>query len=80
LVAPAACRIPHPLESRVPVIAVDLGGTKISAALVADDGALLAREHALLAGRGGDDVASLLADASAALVTEARTARVEVPA
>jgi glucokinase len=64
----------------VPVIAVDLGGTKISAALVADDGALLAREHALLAGRGGDDVASLLADACAALVTEARTARVEVPA
>jgi glucokinase len=64
----------------VPVIAVDLGGTKISAALVADDGALLAREHALLAGRGGDDVASLVADACAALVTEARTARVEVPA
>jgi glucokinase len=64
----------------VPVIAVDLGGTKISAALVADDGALLAREHALLAGRGGRDVASLVADACAALVTEARTARVEVPA
>jgi glucokinase len=79
LVAPLARPNPLSLGSRVPVIAVDLGATKISAALVADDGSPLVREHALLAGRGGGDVASLVAEACRALVSEARGLRVEPP-
>ena len=79
LVAPVARRIPLSLDSRVPVIAVDLGATKISAALVADDGSLLAREHALLAGRGGDDAAALVAEACRALVADAGGRGVEPP-
>jgi glucokinase len=44
----------------VTVIAIDLGGTKVASAVVSADGDILARGHALLGGRGGDDVASLV--------------------
>jgi glucokinase len=44
----------------VTVIAIDLGGTKIAAALVSDGGEIRARGHALLGGRGGGDVAALI--------------------
>jgi glucokinase len=46
----------------VSVIAIDLGGTKIAAALVSDAGEIRARAHALLGGRGGGDVAAAIAD------------------
>ena len=42
------------------VIAIDLGGTKIAAALISDAGEIRARGHVLLGGRGGNDVAALI--------------------
>ena len=42
------------------VIAIDLGGTKIAAALVSETGEIRARGHVLLGGRGGNDVAALI--------------------
>jgi glucokinase len=56
----------------VPVIAVDLGGTKVASALVAEDGEMLARDHALLGGRTGDDVAALVASHCDALLAHGR--------
>jgi glucokinase len=55
----------------VPVIAIDLGGTKVASALVAEDGAILARGHVLLGGRAGADVASLIADQCRTLLADA---------
>lgn len=46
--------------SLVSVIAIDLGGTKIAAALVSDAGDIRDRGHALLGGRGGGDVAAAI--------------------
>jgi glucokinase len=63
----------------VPVIAVDLGGTKVASALVAENGEILARDHALLGGRGGDDVAALVASQWDALVAHARTRGMGTP-
>jgi glucokinase len=42
------------------IIGADLGGTKLATALFADDGSLLQRDSADLAGRTGPDVAMLL--------------------
>ena len=63
----------------MPVIAVDLGGTKVASALVAPSGEILAREHAALGGRAGGDVASLLAEQCDALVARARERGVDPP-
>ncbi len=52
------------------VIAIDLGGTKIAAALVSDAGDIRARGHALLGGRGGDDVASAIVDLARNILDE----------
>ena len=61
------------------VIAVDLGGTKVAAALVAESGEILAREHAVIGGRGGNEVATLLAEQCAALVALARARGIGPP-
>lgn len=42
-------------------LGIDLGGTKLAAAVFADDGELLHREAIPLAGRGGNDVGALIA-------------------
>jgi glucokinase len=55
----------------VPVIAIDLGGTKVASALVAEDGAILARGHRLLGGRTHADVARLIADQCRTLLADA---------
>jgi glucokinase len=44
----------------MPVVAMDLGGTKLAAAAFGDDGALLVRESVPLAGRTGGDVVALM--------------------
>jgi glucokinase len=64
----------------VPVVAVDLGGTKVASALVAESGEILAREHAALGGRAGADVASLLAGQCDALAARARERGIDPPA
>lgn len=46
----------------MPLIAIDLGGTKVATALFDDAGALLRRESVPVAGRGGADVATLLTE------------------
>jgi glucokinase len=63
----------------VPVIAVDLGGTKVAAALFTESGEILAREHAVIGGRGGHDVATLLAEQCTSLVAGAGARGVELP-
>ena len=63
----------------MPVIAVDLGGTKVAAALVAESGEILAREHAVVGGRGGSDVAALVAEQCDALVAVAGARAIEPP-
>ena len=64
----------------MPVVAVDLGGTKVASALVAESGEILAREHAALGGRAGGDVASLLAGQCDALAARARGRGIDPPA
>ena len=44
----------------MPVIGLDLGGTKAAAAILADDGTIVHRSYVPLDGRGGDDVGRLL--------------------
>ena len=51
----------------MPFIAMDLGGTKLAAALFDDDGEALLRETVPLAGRAGIDVATLMVERHAAL-------------
>jgi glucokinase len=46
----------------MPVAGIDLGGTKLAAAAFSDDGEILHRESAPLAGRQGDAVGSLIAE------------------
>ena len=55
----------------MPVIAVDLGGTKVASALVAESGEILAREHVSIGGRTGADVGALLAEQCDLLVAGA---------
>jgi len=57
----------------VPVIAIDLGGTKVATALVSDEGQILHRDHDLLGGREGRDVAALVIDHCQAALARART-------
>ena len=63
----------------MPVIAVDLGGTKVASALVAERGEILARQHAILGGRTGADVASLLAEQCRTLSARARDGGIGAP-
>jgi glucokinase len=42
-------------------IGIDVGGTKVAAALFSEDGRILARESTALAGRGGGDAGALVA-------------------
>jgi glucokinase len=58
----------------MPLIAIDLGGTKLATALFDDDGTMLERESVPLAGRTGDAVASLIVERQAALRTRAKGA------
>ena len=51
----------------MPTIAMDLGGTKLAAALFDDDGEPMHREAVPLAGRAGADVAALMVERHAAL-------------
>ena len=46
----------------MPAIGIDLGGTKLAAALFDDDGEIVHRESIPLAGRTGDDVGALIVD------------------
>ena len=61
------------------VIAVDLGGTKVASALVAESGEIAVRGHALLGGRGGADVAQLVAGQCRALLEHASSQSTESP-
>ena len=61
------------------VIAIDLGGTKVSAALITSDGEIRARGHALLGRRGGNDVAALVTEQCHALLAEVRSSGGAVP-
>jgi glucokinase len=63
----------------VPVIAVDLGGTKVASALIAEDGEMLARDHTLLGGRSGGEVAALVVSQWDALVAHGRARGTAVP-
>ena len=63
----------------MPVISIDLGGTKVASALVAEDGVILARGHALLGGRAGADVATLVADQCRALLADAAARGTSTP-
>jgi glucokinase len=56
----------------VTVIAIDLGGTKVASALVSDDGEIRSRDHALLSGRRGSDVAALVRECCEATLARAR--------
>lgn len=61
----------------LPVLAVDIGGTKITAAIVADDGAILARSTvATPALVGGDAVLDAVAEAASAAAAAAATSAV----
>ena len=44
------------------VLGIDLGATKISAAVFSDDGEIVERRYALLEGRSGDDAGELVCD------------------
>ena len=55
------------------VIGIDLGGTKLAAALFAEDGTILKRTVTLLAGRQGHDVGALLAEQTRTLLDQGRT-------
>ncbi|MBX3289169.1 MAG: ROK family protein [Acidobacteria bacterium] len=44
------------------LLAIDLGGTKLAAAVLSDDGAILAEETVLLNGRRGNGVGALIAE------------------
>ena len=57
------------------VIGVDLGGTKVSAALFSDKGHLLKKEYRLLEGASGTAVGVLIAEMIASL----RTQRPDLP-
>ena len=61
------------------VVAIDLGGTKVAAALITEAGDIRARDHALLGGRSGSDVAALIADQCRALLAQARSGGPESP-
>jgi glucokinase len=63
----------------VAVIAVDLGGTKVASALVANDGAMLGRGHAFIGDNAGNAVASLVAEQCDALLARARASGTEAP-
>ena len=53
------------------VVGIDIGGTKIAAALFGDDGRMLARGAAHLAGRGGPDVGRLVRQVTVRLLDSA---------
>jgi glucokinase len=56
----------------MPVIGLDLGGTKLAAAVFSDDGAILHRSRAALEGRSGDSVGRLIAGQVDELLDKAR--------
>jgi glucokinase len=62
------------------VVAIDLGATKVASAIVSDEGAVLARGHALLGGRRGRDVASLVVEQYEAMLSQALAYHVVTPA
>ena len=62
----------------MPVIGVDLGGTKLALALFSDEGEVLRREVAPLQGRQGAAVGALLAERTLALLDTAAGGGVEV--
>jgi glucokinase len=62
----------------MPVISIDLGGTKISAAIVADDGTIRTRRLVALDGRSGVAVGRLLTDLALECVGEAQRLGTEV--
>lgn len=69
-------RQPNPkCHDSVTVIAIDLGGTKVAAAVVDESGVILARRQELLGGRRGSEVAALVADQCRALVEAHSAAR-----
>jgi glucokinase len=57
----------------VPLIGVDLGGTKLASAVFAPDGEILHRESVPLAGRSGDDVGALIVEQIRTLCERARS-------
>ena len=57
----------------MPVIALDLGGTKLAGAILSEEGAIVRRAHRTLEGRGGEDAGRLLAEQVADLRAQARS-------
>jgi glucokinase len=56
----------------VSVLGLDLGGTKLAAALFSDDGDILYRSQRTLEGRGGGAVGQLILEQAAELISHAR--------
>jgi len=56
----------------MPVIGLDLGGTKLAAAILGEDGAIIHRAQAALEGRGGEAVGRLMTDHLAELLAYGR--------
>src|SRR4051812_26141010 len=62
------------------VIGLDLGGTKLAAALFSDDGDILHRSHCALESRAGVDVGRLVTEQTAELTSHARGRRQSIRA
>jgi glucokinase len=61
------------------VIAIDLGGTKTASAVVSEEGIILARGQALLSGRQGRDVTTLLVEQYETMLSQALAYHVVPP-
>lgn len=64
----------------MPVIGLDLGGTKLAGALFSDEGHILERSQAELAGRGGEAVGEMIGGQAEALLASAARRGVAVRA
>lgn len=53
----------------MPIVGIDLGGTKLASAIFTPDGDILHRDSVPLAGRGGRDVGTLIAEQARAAAT-----------
>ena len=56
----------------MPVIGLDLGGTKLAGAILAEDGSIIERASCVLEGRGGADVGRLICEQLIDLLADAQ--------
>jgi glucokinase len=62
------------------VIALDLGGTKLAAAIISDEGAMLFSDTIFLEGRGGSEAGSLILQQANKFLTKAKTENIPITA